>query len=558
MDSFNNLKVKFKLIGSYVIAGIFMVTLTGIGAYNMKTVIDYLGAMYNNQVIPLEGLGRVQSEMYNLRGNVYGAIIVPANRTALDASVKTSEDLINQELATFRATDLTSEEKDLLVKFDAAWAPYQEIVRSILADIKNDRVDSAMATISNPNTASTRKALYDSVNSLIDINKKGAQNEDQSAGIVYRNTLTLQVVIMFLGLVLAVGLAFFLTRSVTGPLQEVVKVLEKMAGGNISQDPPETLQKRRDEMGALAQAMLKMTRYLRENVKDITINALSLSSSSEELSAIAEEASAGASDSAIKANTVAAAAQELGASTTDVSAGMEHASSSLASVATAVEEMTSTIGEIARNSEKARATTEETARKVNDYASMMRDLGQLAREIGKFTETIANISAQTNLLALNATIEAARAGSAGKGFAVVAGEIKELAQQTAGATSEIKNKISLIQGATSIAVENVGAIVNIIREVNDSVSATAAAIQQQSTVTQDIAANIAQASREIRDASGRVSQVAEVSRSIARDISSVSQTAEQITQASTQAQVGAVNLAYLAEDLNKLTAQFQV
>ena len=220
--------------------------------------------------------------------------------------------------------------------------------------------------------------------------------------------------------------------------------------------------------------------------------------------------------------------------------------------------MTSTIGEIARNSEKARYTTEQTAQQVNQYAAVMRELGVSAREIGKFTETIASISAQTNLLALNATIEAARAGSAGKGFAVVANEIKELAQQTATATGEIKSKITSIQGSTAVAVEDVEKIVRIIQEVNDSVSATAAAIQEQATVTQDIAMNIAQASNGIRDANGRVAQTATVAQSIAQEISAVSTAAENITNSSAQSQTSAISLANLAEQLNKLVAQFKV
>jgi len=263
---------------------------------------------------------------------------------------------------------------------------------------------------------------------------------------------------------------------------------------------------------------------LKTTIKTVSENAQSLSSASEELTAVSQQMSSNSEETATQANVVAAASEEV--------------SRNVATVAASAEEMSASVREIAKNANDAAKVATEAVKVADDTNKTVAKLGESSVEIGKVIKVITSIAQQTNLLALNATIEAARAGEAGKGFAVVANEVKELAKQTATATEDISQKIEAIQNDTKGAVGAIDRISKIINQINDIQNTIASAVEEQTATTNEIARNAGEA--------------AKGSTEISRNITNVSEAAKNTTEGAGNTLTAATELAKLSADLKRV------
>ena len=358
--------------------------------------------------------------------------------------------------------------------------------------------------------------------------------------------------------VLALGIAFFarlIAGTIAAPLGRSVDFAEKVADGDFR----DTLKiEQKDEVGLLARAINVLVGKTGAVLMEINMGVGTLSSTSGELASASEQMSASATETSERAKSVATAAEEMSTNMDSVAAAVEEATANVSMVASSADELTAAVNEISENTGKASLITAEAVNDVQSASEKVAELGRAADEIGKVTEAITEISDQTNLLALNATIEAARAGEAGKGFAVVANEIKELAKQTAEATSEIKEKIGSIQSSTKGTVGQIGRISSVINEINIIVSTIAAAVEEQTATTGEIATNMVQASQGLQEVSENVAQSSAVSSEIARDISEVNQAAEEMSDSSGMVKSSVEKLSQLSDDLHEISSKFKV
>ena len=181
--------------------------------------------------------------------------------------------------------------------------------------------------------------------------------------------------------------------------------------------------------------------------------------------------------------------------------------SNITAIASATEQLLSSISEISSRAKDAADKTDNTVHTTNNAKHNVELLQEQSNEIGEIIKVVNAIASQTNLLALNATIEAARAGDSGKGFAVVANEVKELANQTAGATREITSKIRAIQDGTNNVMGMISGTAESITDLNNLIVAIASSVEEQNAALEEIGSTMVIVSDNVGSVGDNVTEI---------------------------------------------------
>ncbi|MDY6801856.1 MAG: methyl-accepting chemotaxis protein [Bacteroidota bacterium] len=462
MKLLNNLKIGMRLVLVFfliilvvVIGNIFNIT-------QIHKVQEKVDLIYEDHLMSIDYLIEADRDAYQSSVALIQMVSLAYNNDMARVENKISEVWENFEQVNDRYNDFNSvsyvaknnEYVEINNTIKTNYAKLEGVTNRIIQAIKDTNVVEAHRLYANEYEVvfqAMRGAMDEftqiSLTEAENAHKESIQLSDRITNISYALSVVVLLFIVISGTLL--------TRSITIPLNNVVRIINNLAKGDLTQKIEEN--DGYNELAVLLKSVKRMNAKLYDVIESTKTGADNILKASEELSSGSQQLSQGANEQA--------------SSTEEISSSME--------------EMVSNIQQNTENSQQTEKISVEATSGIKKVAEAAQESLTSIRQIADKIRVVNDIAFQTNILALNAAVEAARAGEHGKGFAVVAAEVRKLAERSKVAADEI---VGLSDKSVKITEEAGELMMQIIPEIEKTAKLvqeiSAASIEQNSGADQ--------------------------------------------------------------------------
>lgn len=524
------------------VLALLVFVLGGFALLQMGNMRQQSDEVENNWLPSVMAVGEMSQDLLRIRALTLRLVVnretqAMAQNEQKITEIKTDLDKVQ---SLYEALIVLPEERVLFDRFKLEAQRYLQRQEQVLSLSKANQLNDAIQVV-NGEMNQLADEMAATLRELVNLNKASAKQAADLAQTVFSESRSGVIGMIVVSVLITIGLAVWLTRSIVLPLAQSLKVAQSVASGDLT---GQITLSGRDEPARLQQALKGMQENLRDTIRRISESSNQLASASEELNCVTEDATRGLHQQSQEIEQAATAVNQM-------TAAVEEVASNAMATSQASRESDRIAQQGREQVQQTVVSIEALADDVTANATQVEDLAQKVYGISKVLDVIRSIAEQTNLLALNAAIEAARAGDAGRGFAVVADEVRALAHRTQQSTQEIEQMISGIQQGTDQAVSS-------MQQSNNRARATLDIAKSAGTALEAIASAFTLINERNLVIASASEQQAAVAREVDRNLMNIRDLAHQTSTGANQTSAASQELSRLAVGLNTMVARFSV
>jgi methyl-accepting chemotaxis protein len=446
---FKNLKIGVRLAIAFGVTLALLATIAFVSITRLTGLDNDIERLVNDRYPKTVQANSIVRAINVVARNLRNAVIYSGSeqQKSLEA-IPAQRKIISENIDELEKTIKSDAGKDLLKKIAVARAAYVASQDKLIEFIKTDKKAEIVA-IMQGELRKTQADYISAIDDLIKFQRDIMTKEGKKAAEDAKGAIQMVIIMSIVAFLIAVAMAWFITRSITRPVSEAANAAKELSEGNLT---IKITSDSTDETGQLMSAMEAMVGKLTQIISEVNVASDALNNA---------------------AGQVSQTAQSLSQSSSEQAASVEETTAS-------IEQMTASITQNTENAKVTNGMANKSASEATEGGQAVNDTVDAMKQIADKIGIIDDIAYQTNLLALNAAIEAARAGEHGKGFAVVAAEVRKLAERSQVAAQEISQVASSSVKLAERAGHLLNEMVPSIKKTSDLVEEIAAASQEQS------------------------------------------------------------------------------
>ncbi len=256
MNWFADLKIKTKLLVSFLLVALIAGLMGYEGISSLKSVDESDTILYQTNAYPLGTFGDLTSYFQRMRGNGLELLLAQS-----DAESQTIISTINNRLKDIQnSTDildkinLPEESRNALSKAEMQLKEFEGLFLNYIQIIKENRKQDALVYWNGQLNSSRQKvqAALGNLNTVLTRRAKARADKNSAEAA---SSISFMTIFMILGVLVSMGLGYYISRLISKPVAELLSATNKFADGDLNV----TLHNEsKDEIGELTSSFRKM------------------------------------------------------------------------------------------------------------------------------------------------------------------------------------------------------------------------------------------------------------------------------------------------------------